>query len=159
MAERTSPPRMSPEAVKALGGVYNYVLGCGLEKPLIDLVFLRASQINGCAFCIDMHARDLIEGGMNVEKILLVPAWREAGAYFSARERAALAWTETVTLLAETKVPDADLAAAEGAFQDKELADLTLAIGLINLYNRNNVALRRPPASLARREAREPARA
>ncbi|MBV9289748.1 MAG: carboxymuconolactone decarboxylase family protein [Hyphomicrobiales bacterium] len=159
MAERSSPPRISPEAVKALGGVYNYVLNCGLEKPLIDLVFLRASQINGCAFCIDMHARDLIEGGMGVEKILLVPAWREAGAYFGSRERAALAWTETVTQVAETKVPDADLEAAQAAFKDKELADLTLAIGLINLYNRNNVALRRPPASLTRPQAGERARA
>lgn len=150
MAERASPPRLSPDAIKPLAKVYDYVLESGLEKPLIDLVFMRASQINGCAFCVDMHGADLLKEGMSVEKVLLISAWREAGAYFSERERAALAWTETVTLVADTKVPDAALEAAQAAFEDKELADLTLAIGLINLYNRNNVALRRPPASLNR---------
>ena len=150
MNERVSLQKTSPEGVKALGGVWDYVLRCGLERSLIDLVFLRASQLDGCAFCIDMHGRDLLSNGASVEKVLLVPAWREAGAYFSDRERAALAWTESVTLIAETKVPEADLHAAEAAFSKKELGDLTLAIGLINLYNRNNVSLRRPPASLKR---------
>jgi AhpD family alkylhydroperoxidase len=154
MSER-KPPKISPEGAKVLGAVNDYVLRSGLEKPLIDLTFLRASQINGCAFCVDMHARDLISGGVSVEKALLVSAWREAGAYFDYRERAALAWTETVTLVAQSKVPDADLEAAQAAFTDKELADLTLAIGLINTYNRIGVALRRPPASLARLQAGE----
>lgn len=150
MNDWISLQKTSPEGVKALGGVWDYVLRCGLEKSLIDLVFLRASQINGCAFCLDMHGRDLLSDGVSIEKALLAPAWREAGAYFSDRERAALAWTETLTLMAETKVPEADFKAAKAAFSNKELGDLTLAIGLINLYNRNNVGLRRPPASLKR---------
>jgi AhpD family alkylhydroperoxidase len=151
VSPRVSLQRFSPDGVKALSGVYEYLLACGLEKSLIDLVFLRASQINGCAFCLDMHARDLIAEGAAIEKIVLVPAWREAGGYFSERERAALAWTESLTLIASTQAPDADYALATAAFSEKEVADLTLAIGLINLYNRCGVGLRRLPASLARK--------
>ncbi len=81
-----------PDGLKALGGVYGYVTRCGLEKSLVDLAYLRASQLNGCAYCIDMHTHDALAEGVSVEKLMLVSVWREAGDYFSPRERAALAW-------------------------------------------------------------------
>jgi AhpD family alkylhydroperoxidase len=107
-----------------------------LPKQLVDLVFLRASQINGCAYCIDFHLRDLLKGGMAVDKLVLVSAWREGGALFDDRERAALAWAETMTRFAETGVSAEDYEAAASVFDKKELADLTTAIGLINAYGR-----------------------
>jgi AhpD family alkylhydroperoxidase len=141
---------LAAEGMKALGGVYAYVLHCGLEKPLIDLVYLRSSQLNGCAYCIDAHANDAIAGGASVEKLMLVSAWREAGEYFTTRERAALAWTEIVTWIADTHAPDESFLSAQEEFTDKELADLTLSIGLINAYNRMGISFRRAPASLAK---------
>ncbi len=142
--------------VKALGGVYNYVLSSGLAKPLIDLVSLRASQINGCSYCIDLHRHDALAEGLSVEKLMPVSVWREAGAHFSDRERAALAWTESVTRVADTHVPDDDYAVASAQFTEKELADLTLGIGLINAYNRMAIGFRRPPDSLRRFVAQAP---
>ena len=138
-----------PDGLKALGGVYAYVQRCGLEKSLIDLAYLRASQLNGCAYCIDAHTHDAVAEGASVEKLMLVSAWREAGDYFSARERAALAWAEVVTFVADSHVSDEVFLAAQEEFEDKELADLTLAIGLINVYNRIAITFRRAPASLA----------
>jgi AhpD family alkylhydroperoxidase len=111
------------------------------------LVYLRVSQINGCAYCIDMHSRDLLKSGVVVEKLVLVPVWRDAGAVFNSRERVALAWAETVTRVAETGVPDADYAAAAAEFSEKELADLTYAIGLMNVFNRLGVTFRTPPTA------------
>jgi AhpD family alkylhydroperoxidase len=108
------------------------------------------SLINGCAYCIDMHSRDLLKGGMAVEKLVLVPVWREAGGLFSERERAALAWAETVTRVADTAVPDADYRDAAAAFSDKELADLTIAIALMNAYNRLAISFRTPPTDVQR---------
>ena len=105
-------------------------LGSGGMKALVDRVHLRMSQVNGCADCIDKHSRDRLKGEMAVEKLVLVPAWREAGDLFSEKERAALRWVETVTRVAGTVVPDAEFGAASGHFNDKELADLTTAIGL-----------------------------
>jgi AhpD family alkylhydroperoxidase len=141
---------LAPDGMKALGGVYAYVLRCGLEKPLIDLAYLRASQVNGCTYCVDMHAHEAAADGASLEKLMLVAVWREAGAYFTERERAALGWAEVVTKVAETHVPDEAFAAAHSHFTDKELADLTLAIGLINTYNRLAISFRQPPASLAK---------
>jgi AhpD family alkylhydroperoxidase len=141
---------LAADGLKALAGVHAYVLRCGLEKPLVDLAFLRASQINGCAYCIDMHGRDAVAGGASLEKLMLVSAWREAGAYFSGRERAALEWVEVVTWIAGNQVPDEAFLAAQAEFSDKELADLTLAIGLINAYNRMAISFQRAPASLER---------
>jgi AhpD family alkylhydroperoxidase len=140
----------TPAGMKALGGVYGHVLQCGLPKVLIDLVYLRVSQINGCAFCIDMHSRDLLKEGVTIEKLVLVPAWREAEALFDASERAALAWAESVTLVAETGVPDADYQAAAAVFDQKQLADLTIAIGLMNAYNRMAISFRATPAAVAK---------
>jgi len=132
MTQRLNYSAIAPAGMKALGAVSQYIGQSGLPKVLIDLVYLRVSQINGCAYCIDLHSRDLIAGGVAIEKLVLVPAWREAGALFSARECAALRWAETVTRVAETEVPDAEFKDVATHFSEKELADLTIAIGLMN---------------------------
>jgi AhpD family alkylhydroperoxidase len=147
MSHRVEYTKASPAGYKAFGGVHVYLQNCGLPKGLIDLVYLRVSHINGCAYCIDMHSRDLLKLGVTVDKLVLVPVWHEAGEVFSARERAALAWAETVTRVAETGVPDADYEAAAAEFSDKELADLTYAIGLMNAFNRLSISFRVPPAA------------
>ena len=149
MSHRLDYAKAAPEGYKAYFGVYTAVQKSGLPKELIDLVYLRVSQINGCAFCIDMHSRDLLKSGLAVDKLVLVPGWREGGALFSARERAALAWAETVTRVADTGVPDAEYRAAAAEFNEKELADLTYAIGLMNAFNRLGVAFRATPAAAA----------
>ena len=137
--------KVSPGGVKALGGVYGYVMQSGLSAELVELVYLRISQINNCAYCLDMHTRDLIKKGMKIEKLALVQAWAEAGHLFSERERAALAWAETVTRVSETGIPDEAFKAARAAFQEKELVDLTIAIGLMNAYNRLAIGFRNTP--------------
>ena len=147
MSNRIDYAKASPTGFKAFGGVYVYLQNCGLPKELINLVFLRISQINGCAYCIDMHSRDLLKHGFAVDKLVLVPAWREAGDLFTPRERSALAWAETVTRVAETGVPDADYQAAAAEFNDKELADLTYAIGLMSAFNRFGISFRSTPAA------------
>ena len=150
MTQRLDYGAAAPGGMKALGGVHGYIGQCGLPAALVDLVYLRVSLINGCAYCIDMHSRDLLKGGLAVEKLVLVPAWREAGALFTAQERAALGWAETVTRVAETAVPDAAFDAARAAFSEKELADLTIAIGLMNAYNRLAISFRAVPAAAKR---------
>ncbi|HEY4077934.1 MAG TPA: carboxymuconolactone decarboxylase family protein [Rhizomicrobium sp.] len=147
MSNRIDYTKASPEGYKALGGVYVTLQKGDLPKELVDLVYLRVSQINGCAYCIDMHSRDLLKSGLAVDKLVLVPVWRETGGVFSVRERAALAWAETVTRVADTGVPDADYEAAAAEFGDKELAELTYAIGLMNAFNRLGVSFRSPPAA------------
>jgi len=147
MSNRIDYAAISPDGYKAFGGVYVTLQKGSLPKELVDLVYLRISQINGCAFCIDMHSRDLIKSGLAVEKLVLVPVWQEAGALFSPRERAALAWAESVTRVSETGVPDADYAAAAAEFSDVELADLTYAIGLMNAFNRFGIAFRSTPVA------------
>ncbi|AGW90476.1 MULTISPECIES: carboxymuconolactone decarboxylase family protein [Cupriavidus] len=148
MAHRIDYTKASPEGYKAFGGVYVTLQKNDLQKELVDLVYLRVSQINGCAFCIDMHSRDLLKSGLAVEKLVLVPVWRDAGEVFSARERVALRWAESVTRVADTGIPDADYQAAAAEFSDKELADLTYAIGLMNAFNRFGVAFRSRPAAI-----------
>jgi AhpD family alkylhydroperoxidase len=150
MSNRIDYAKVSPEGYKAFGGVYSALQKSGLSQELIDLVYLRVSQINGCAYCIDMHTRDLLKLGVTVEKLVLVPVWRESGKVFSTREQIALAWAETVTRVAETHVPDADYEAAAAEFSDKELADLTYAIGLMNAFNRLGISFRMPPAAAAK---------
>ncbi|WP_423199048.1 MULTISPECIES: carboxymuconolactone decarboxylase family protein [unclassified Cupriavidus] len=140
--------KASPGGVKAYGGVYGYIMQSGLDETLVDLVYLRVSQINGCAYCLDMHTRDLIKRGVTPARLALVQAWHEAGAMFSERERAALAWAETVTLVAQTHVPDEAFQAAAAVFGEKELSDLTMAIGLMNAYNRLAISFRREPDSV-----------
>jgi AhpD family alkylhydroperoxidase len=150
VTQRLNYTAAAAAGMKAFGGVHGYVAQSGLPAALVDLVYLRVSLINGCAYCIDMHSRDLLKGGMTVEKLVLVPVWREAGGFFSERERAALAWAETVTRVADTAVPDADYRDAAAAFSDKELADLTIAIALMNAYNRLAISFRRPPSAVQR---------
>ncbi|MBZ9810974.1 carboxymuconolactone decarboxylase family protein [Mesorhizobium sp. BR1-1-9] len=147
MSNRIDYATASPEGYKAFGNVYVTLLKSGLPKDLIDIVYLRVSQINGCAFCIDMHSRDLLKSGLTIDKLVLVPVWRDAGKIFSSRERAALAWAETVTRVAETGVTDEDYAAATAEFTDKELADLTYAVGLMNAFNRFGISFRSTPAA------------
>lgn len=142
MTKRIDYATISPDGYKAFAGVYSTLLKGSLPKQLVDVVYLRISQINGCAFCIDMHSRDLLKSGITVEKLVLVPVWRDAGEVFTAQERGALAWAETVTLVAETGVPDEDYEAAAAVFNEKQLADLTYAIGLMNAFNRFGVAFR-----------------
>ena len=147
MTQRMDYNAAAPGGTKALGGVYGYIVQSGLPKALVELVYLRVSQINGCAYCIDMHSRDLLKGGLPIEKLVLVASWRDSGALFDPTERAALAWAETVTRVAETGVPDADYDAAAAAFDQKQLVDLTIAIGLMNAYNRMAISFRVPPAA------------
>jgi AhpD family alkylhydroperoxidase len=149
MSHRIDYAKISPDGYRAFGGVYATLQKGSMPKGLIDLVYLRVSQINGCAFCIDMHSRDLLKSGLAVDKLVLVQAWREAGGLFSPRERVALAWAESVTRVAETGVPDADYEAAAAEFSNTELADLTYAIGLMNAFNRFGIAFRSTPAAAA----------
>ncbi len=139
----------SPAGMKALGAVYGYVRQSGLPSRLVDLVFLRVSLINGCAYCIDMHSRDLLKAGLPVEHLILVAAWPEAGGIFDEQERAALAWAEAVTRLGDQGVPDSAFEAAAAVFGEKQLADLTIAVGLMNAYNRVAISFRATPMALA----------
>jgi AhpD family alkylhydroperoxidase len=150
MTHRADYAKASPEGYRAFVGVYATLQKTSLPKRLVDLVYLRVSQINGCAFCIDMHSRDLLGAGLTVDKLVLVPAWREAGDLFDVRERLALAWAETVTCVADTHIPDADYEAVAAEFSEKEVADLTYAIGLMNAFNRFGVAFRSVPAASAK---------
>ena len=148
MSIRLDYNKIAPAAVKALGGLYGYVMQSKLPAVLVDLVYLRVSQINNCAYCLDMHTRDLLKKDVKIEKIALVQAWPEAGNLFDARERAALAWAETVTRVAETGVPDEAYAAARAVFDERELVDLTIAIGLMNTYNRMAISFRNTPQAV-----------
>ena len=125
----------------------------GLPAVLVDLVYLRISQINNCAYCLDMHTRDLVKKGQKIEKLALVQAWAEAGNLFDERERAALAWAETVTRVAETGVPDEAFQAARAVFEERELVDLTIAIGLMNAYNRLAISFRNTPQAVIEKAA------
>jgi AhpD family alkylhydroperoxidase len=153
MSQRLNYNATSPAGMKALGAVHAYIRRSGLPSRLVDLVFLRVSQINGCAYCIDMHSRDLLEAGLPVEHLVLVPVWPEAGSIFSEQERAALAWAEDVTRLADRGVPDSAFQAAAAVFGEKQLVDLTLAISLMNAYNRLAISFRATPAALAKPDA------
>ncbi len=141
---RLDMTKASPEAYAAMLGLQKYVNATSIEKPLKELVKIRASQINGCAFCIAMHVREAVKAGERHERIHLLDAWREA-PFYSQRERAALAWTEAVTTLGAEAVPDAIYEEVRGAFDEKEVVDLTLAIVAINGWNRLMIAFRREP--------------
>ncbi|MDH6169462.1 AhpD family alkylhydroperoxidase [Variovorax boronicumulans] len=149
MSKRLDYNQIAPAGIKALGTVYGYIAQSGLSPVLVDLVYLRVSQINNCAYCLDMHTRDLLKKGQAIDKLALLQAWREAGALFDARERAALAWAESVTRVAETAVPDEAYEAARAVFEERELVDLTIAIGLMNAYNRMAISFRNTPKAVA----------
>ncbi|MDW5377181.1 carboxymuconolactone decarboxylase family protein [Halomonas sp. HP20-15] len=139
-------PRMNafsaaPEAMKAMLAFENAVKKAGLEPRLCELIKIRASQINGCAFCLHMHSRDARAAEESEERLYLLSAWRESPLY-SDRERAALAWTETLTLVAETHAPDDVYEYVRRHFSEEEMVDLTLLIGVINVWNRLAVGFR-----------------
>lgn len=139
--------KVAPEGVKALRGLEAYVRHqSGLEPRLLELVRLRASQINGCAYCIDMHTKDARADGETEQRLYALSAWEET-PFFTDRERAALAWTETITGIARKHVPDDAYRAARKHFDEKELVDLTLAIVAINGWNRLAIAFRAVPGT------------
>jgi AhpD family alkylhydroperoxidase len=150
MHQRLDIAKIAPDANKAMIGLQGYVNKSGLEGSLLELVKIRASQINGCASCLAMHVRDASKAGESHERMHLLNAWEEAPIY-TARERAALAWTEAVTLVTDGHVPDAVYEEARAQFSEKELVDLTMAIIAINSWNRLAISFRRLPETEAAR--------
>jgi len=137
-------PKIAPGAYQAMRGLETYLHQSGLELSLLLLIKLRASQINGCAYCIDMHWKDSRANGESEQRLYGLDAWQES-PYYTDRERAALAWTEAVTRVAETHVPDDVYEEVRPHFTQKELADLTLAVATINAWNRLAIATRAEP--------------
>ena len=146
MEERIHYTKVAPQAYHALLGLEKYLRECGLEQRLIHLIKLRASQINGCAYCLDMHWKDLRAIGETEQRLCSLDAWREC-PYYSNRERAALAWTEAVTRVSETHVPDEVYDEVKQHFSERELADLTVAVATINAWNRLAIAGRTTPGT------------
>lgn len=146
MEPRLNYKRTSPDGIKAMVGLENYVHHSGLDPALLDLVKTRASQINGCAWCIDMHTKDARAAGETEQRLYGLSAWRET-PYYSEQERAALLWTEAVTLVDQTQIPDAVYESVHPHFTEKELVDLTLAIVAINGWNRLAIAFRAVPGT------------
>lgn len=146
MQPRMGYAKIAPGAHQAMCGLEAYVAGCGLERSLLELVKTRASQLNGCAYCLDMHTKDARLLGESEQRLYLISAWHEAPV-FTEREQAALAWTEAVTRVADGYVPDEVYEGARRHFSEKELVDLTLAIVAINGWNRLNVAFRTVPGT------------
>src|SRR6202521_5894022 len=146
MKPRFSYARVAPGTFDAMDGLDRYLQQCGLEKSLLLLVQLRASQINGCAYCLDMHWKDLRAIGETEQRLYSLDAWRECPCY-TDRERAALAWTEAVTLIADGHVSDAVYEQVRPHFSEKELSDLTLAVAAINAWNRLSTAARIVPGA------------
>jgi AhpD family alkylhydroperoxidase len=141
MRTRIDFTRVSPQSLKPLFALGAQIEASGLEHSLLELVKMRASQINGCAYCIDMHTKDARAAGETEQRLYLLDAWREAPLY-TERERAALAWTEAVTLVADGHVPDEAYDEASNHFTEDELVSLTLAIVAVNGWNRMNIAFR-----------------
>jgi len=140
-AHRLSAYDSAPAAMTALRNVEVYLYQSGLDKTLIELVKMRASQINGCAYCLDMHSKELRRLGESEQRIYLLNAWEESPLY-TPKERAALGWTDALTLIAQTHAPDTAYDEVRRHFDDKELVDLTTLIGMINLWNRLAISLR-----------------
>jgi AhpD family alkylhydroperoxidase len=153
--ERMNYQKAAPGGVKALLEMERYLATCGLEQGLMDLVKLRASQINGCAYCIDMHSKDLRANGESEQRLYELDAWQET-PFYTERERAALLWTEAVTRVADTHVPDSVYEQVRQQFDEAELVNLTFVIGVINVWNRILISARREPGSYqpARRASR-----
>jgi AhpD family alkylhydroperoxidase len=144
MEARFNSAKVAPGAYKAMLGLETYLHQCGLEESLLHLIKLRSSQINGCAYCLDMHWKDLRAIGETEQRLYSLDAWREC-PYYTERERAALAWTEAVTLVANDHVPDTVYEEVRQHFNEKELADLTFAVATINAWNRMAIASRTVP--------------
>jgi len=144
MESRLDYRKFSPEPLNALLALEKYITGCGLDHRFLHVLKLRASQINGCAFCIDMHSIDARAAGETEQRLYALDAWRET-PFFDARERAALAWVEAVTRVADTHVPDSVYDEARQHFSEKEIVDLTYVAVAINAWNRLAIALRSVP--------------
>jgi AhpD family alkylhydroperoxidase len=149
MPSRIDFPKTAPGAYMAMRGLEAYVRQSGLEPGLLVLVKTRASQLNGCAYCIDMHTKDARAHGETEQRLYALSAWRET-PFFSERERAALAWTEAVTLVADAPIDEEDYADVRDHFDEKSLVDLTLAIVAINGWNRLSIAFATVPGSYRR---------
>jgi AhpD family alkylhydroperoxidase len=145
MEQRLNYAKAAPEAARAMYALGAYLTGCGLEHALLELIKIRASQINGCAFCIDMHTKDARAAGETEQRIYALNAWHET-PFFSERERLALEWTEAVTRIAGG-VPDELYGKAREHFSEKELVDLTWAVAAINAWNRVAISFRTVPGS------------
>lgn len=145
MEPRLNFYKAGPNAMKAMTGLEQQIAKCGLEKPLVELVRLRASQINGCAYCIDLHSSDAAKAGETARRLAAVSVWHET-PFFSDRERAALEWTESVTKVSESHVPDEVWDRVKPQFTPEELVDLTLLVSTINAWNRFAIAFRKLPA-------------
>ena len=143
MESRINFPEAAPGAIKALYGIGGYLAKCGLERHLLDLVYFRVSQINGCAFCLDMHSKDLLAEGEDPQRLYVMNAWKEA-PFYTDRERAALQWAEWVTRIPNNEIPDEVYESVRTHFDEKELVDLTIAVSSINTWNRLNLAFRPP---------------
>jgi AhpD family alkylhydroperoxidase len=152
MKSRLNPYHVAPDAINALSALETQVQASGLEKSLIELVKTRASQINGCAFCINMHTQDARKNGETEQRLYLLDAWRESPVY-TDRERAALAWTEAVTLISETHAPDDVYAEVRAQFSEAETVNLTLLIATINSWNRIAISFRFVPPVKAKAAA------
>jgi len=137
--QRLNYATASPQAIPRLQAVSAFVHNCGLDPKLLELIFLRASQINGCAWCLDFHSKRARHAGETEQRLNVLAAWRDAELY-SPKERAALEWTEAVTQIAGRQVPDEIYQRARQEFNETELTNLTVAVGMINLWNRLNVA-------------------
>jgi AhpD family alkylhydroperoxidase len=146
MKSRIDVMKISPKAMQAVLGMQNYVNASGLEPSLLELVKMRASQINGCAYCLDMHSKDARAAGETEQRLYLLNAWREA-PFYSDRERAALEWTESLTLVSDTHVPDEVYEKARQHFSEQELVDLAIAVAAINTWNRLSIAFRAEPGT------------
>ena len=144
MSARLNPFAAAPEMIAAMTAFETAVVSSGLEHSLIELVKMRASQINGCAFCLEMHTRDARAAGESEERLHLLAAWWES-SLFTPREKAALTWTESLTLIAQTRAPDADYAVMREEFDEAEAVKLTMLIGAINVWNRLAVGFRKMP--------------
>lgn len=143
MEQRINVFEKAPNAMKALFGLSIYLSKSSIEQPLLNLIYFRISQVNGCAYCLDMHSKDLRAKGETEQRLYMLDAWREAPLY-SDRERAALAWAEAVTSISGGQVPEAVYTAAKQQFSEQEIIDLTMATIAINGYNRINIAFRKP---------------
>ena len=141
LTPRMNPYKAAPAAYKPLVELQAYTEKCGLEPSLLELVKTRASQLNGCAYCLEMHTREARAAGESEARLYLLSAWHESPLY-TDRERAALQWTEAVTLISETGVPNDAWNAVSAAFSEQEIANLTVAIGMINVWNRLAVSFR-----------------
>jgi AhpD family alkylhydroperoxidase len=146
MQARMNYGKAAPGAVKAIQGLEAYIRDCSIEPELRELVKLRASQINGCAYCVDMHSLDARALGETEQRLYALPVWQDT-PFFTERERAALLWAETLTLLAVDHVPDAVYEQVRPHFTDEELADLTMVVSTINVWNRFSVAFRAVPGA------------